>query len=533
IDVPAGSVFASAADVAKALGTAVAFKYLQQVYDALPPLIAHAVTINLAAGIHRPHPTNPGGGTLAAWSFNSKTVSPVGSLSFVGAAPSLWTPKPFVPTAIAITGTQVASGDPWVDVGGTPFTVPAWAATTAYVVGDRVLNNGNTYICRVAGTSAGAGGPSGSASNILDGTVRWDFVTTGTAYLKGHWAVFNTGQAAVIHDNTASRIFCTDFLSPTPTSILFIARPSTILRNSLNDTTGFGSFTSIQEATNNEIGIGLGNRINWQDIAHDPFILSSNAFVHSSGSWRPTRFLHDAETIHYLLPGSGADGNQISCVGAGRASVAATSFIFASRAIGGGPDLLLSADGPWSFTGCYFENSEDGFSFRGPAGSGTFQSSVFRSIGFFGGTNIFAGMNVDGYGARVSFLDQFQGGKFCEFRDHKASMPPLRFSLGGTTRSDNQHVIFKNNLAACVVVGPSGVLDVSASGASLGFNNGTGNGDVGIDIQGPGAVVSLNTGTNVTGANGDVKLAGVTQTYASIPATGSGNANAASAVRRA
>ncbi|HSC14495.1 MAG TPA: carbohydrate-binding protein, partial [Gammaproteobacteria bacterium] len=168
IDVPTGSVFARQSDVTKALGTATAFKYLQQCYDALPPLVAHAVTFNLAAGIHRPHPTNPGGGSNLAWSFGSKTVNPNGSISFIGAAPSLWNAKPFVPTNMTITGTQVASGDPWVDVSGTPFTVPAWAATTAYVVGDRVLNNSNTYICRVAGTSAGSGGPSGSASNILD-----------------------------------------------------------------------------------------------------------------------------------------------------------------------------------------------------------------------------------------------------------------------------------------------------------------------------------------------------------------------------
>lgn len=63
----------------------------------------------------------------------------------------------------------------------TLIAVTAWVGSTAYVIGDQVTNSGNIYVCTVAGTSAGAGGPSGTGQAIVDGTVTWAFVGTGTA----------------------------------------------------------------------------------------------------------------------------------------------------------------------------------------------------------------------------------------------------------------------------------------------------------------------------------------------------------------
>jgi len=51
---------------------------------------------------------------------------------------------------------------------------PAWVATTAYVAGQVVSNGGYQYICNVAGTSAGSGGPTGQGfAPISDNTVTW------------------------------------------------------------------------------------------------------------------------------------------------------------------------------------------------------------------------------------------------------------------------------------------------------------------------------------------------------------------------
>lgn len=52
----------------------------------------------------------------------------------------------------------------------------AWAITTAYVVGQIRKNGVDTYVCTVAGTSAGAGGPTGTGTGIVDNTVTWDFL---------------------------------------------------------------------------------------------------------------------------------------------------------------------------------------------------------------------------------------------------------------------------------------------------------------------------------------------------------------------
>lgn len=52
----------------------------------------------------------------------------------------------------------------------------AWIASTAYAVGDNVVNAGNQYRCTVAGTSASSGGPTGTGGSITDGGVTWTYV---------------------------------------------------------------------------------------------------------------------------------------------------------------------------------------------------------------------------------------------------------------------------------------------------------------------------------------------------------------------
>jgi hypothetical protein len=62
--------------------------------------------------------------------------------------------------------------------GGRPVLMDdAWVASTAYLVNDRRLKSGNVYICTQAGTS-GTTGPSGTGTNITDGTARWDYIGT-------------------------------------------------------------------------------------------------------------------------------------------------------------------------------------------------------------------------------------------------------------------------------------------------------------------------------------------------------------------
>lgn len=70
-------------------------------------------------------------------------------------------------------GTLTAAGN--TALGG---SVAAWVASTAYVIGNQVIANGNIYTCDTNGTSAGSGtGPSGTGNNIADGTTQWDYVS--------------------------------------------------------------------------------------------------------------------------------------------------------------------------------------------------------------------------------------------------------------------------------------------------------------------------------------------------------------------
>lgn len=50
-----------------------------------------------------------------------------------------------------------------------------WAGGYDYKLGDRAYNGSSIYLCTTAGTSASAGGPSGSGSEISDGSVIWQW----------------------------------------------------------------------------------------------------------------------------------------------------------------------------------------------------------------------------------------------------------------------------------------------------------------------------------------------------------------------
>lgn len=72
----------------------------------------------------------------------------------------------------------------------------AWAINTPYVLGDIVTNNSNIYVCVQAGTSAGAGGPTGTGDSIVDNTCKWNFVGDGTGYAAVPFQAEETGPVS-------------------------------------------------------------------------------------------------------------------------------------------------------------------------------------------------------------------------------------------------------------------------------------------------------------------------------------------------
>lgn len=72
----------------------------------------------------------------------------------------------------------------------------AWTSGTAYQVGDRVTNASRAYRCTVAGTSAGSGGPTTTATSITDNTVTWAYLGEGTGAVDVPAESANTGPIA-------------------------------------------------------------------------------------------------------------------------------------------------------------------------------------------------------------------------------------------------------------------------------------------------------------------------------------------------
>lgn len=63
---------------------------------------------------------------------------------------------------------------------------PAWVGSTAYVAGDLVLNDTTRiYECTTGGTSASAGGPTGTGTAIVDGTVTWRYLSPLAVFSNG------------------------------------------------------------------------------------------------------------------------------------------------------------------------------------------------------------------------------------------------------------------------------------------------------------------------------------------------------------
>jgi hypothetical protein len=74
-----------------------------------------------------------------------------------------------------------------------------WAPTTAYSLNQRVTNGYRTYICTTAGTSAGAGGPTGTGTGIADNTVVWNYVDD--SFILEYYGSINS-----FYPNTGTRI---------------------------------------------------------------------------------------------------------------------------------------------------------------------------------------------------------------------------------------------------------------------------------------------------------------------------------------
>ena len=129
--------------------------------------------------------------------FHGQTGS--GDKLFVATSTGIWDATETGSTTAARVVDTDYEADDFVTEGGLTFgcktggtshasnAMPSlWAVSTAYSVGDRVINSGNVYICVDAGNSAGSGdGPTGTSAGIVDDGVIWDYESADSAISDG------------------------------------------------------------------------------------------------------------------------------------------------------------------------------------------------------------------------------------------------------------------------------------------------------------------------------------------------------------
>jgi len=87
-----------------------------------------------------------------------------------------------------------------------------WTPSRAYALSDTVTNVEKLYIVTTAGTSAGSGGPTGTANAIVDGSVTWMYVGTVAVWLASASGPSGGTSSDVTSDvgkaNVAIQMFC-------------------------------------------------------------------------------------------------------------------------------------------------------------------------------------------------------------------------------------------------------------------------------------------------------------------------------------
>lgn len=82
----------------------------------------------------------------------------------------------------------------------------AWAQSTVYSIGQRIISgSGNVYNCVTGGTSLGTGtGPTGTGTNISDGTAAWDYVESAVGAMELNNDYLTSGQQFTVNTFTLS-----------------------------------------------------------------------------------------------------------------------------------------------------------------------------------------------------------------------------------------------------------------------------------------------------------------------------------------
>lgn len=83
-----------------------------------------------------------------------------------------------------------------------------WTASHRYRLGDRCTNDtAKTYECVTAGVSASSGGPTGTSTGITDGTVEWDYQEASTADNNWCWVKSTAYAVGDVVSNDTGKVY--------------------------------------------------------------------------------------------------------------------------------------------------------------------------------------------------------------------------------------------------------------------------------------------------------------------------------------
>lgn len=205
-------------------------------------------------------------------------------------------------------------------------TIPAWAATTAYVAGD-IVTNGNYYLqATVGGTSAGSAPTNlGYGTNITDGTVTWQIAGP---YYAGNAAAITQGA------NAPTFVFNCDISAPYAVGVFGKNGGQLVLTDSVISVIGEG----INEST-----IGFDLTVESTQISHSPWNQGTGIYIGNSGTTKIVGTTIFGMQRGIWLNGTGGYttivGNDITgCSSFGiDIKAAASNFVVSGNNLGTGP----------------------------------------------------------------------------------------------------------------------------------------------------------------------------------------------------
>ncbi|HSC14496.1 MAG TPA: hypothetical protein VLI71_05225 [Gammaproteobacteria bacterium] len=342
--------------------------------------------------------------------------------------------------------------------------------------------------------------------------------------LRGLHVVIGTGQVGEIHDHTDSVLRITANPSPNPTGqTARVARPSTILRNSFNDSTPAASSSLISFDVEG-IPANFASH-EFLDVRVDTFSPSSAGWAWILGGSTGlglilTRCLNDYAEQQVQF-GRNQDGRTFQTGGNGQFVQFTLCGLRCNNAGGGVNDwVFLFGAGSVAFI-------VDSVAYNPRLGSAAInvrdagQLFLWRTIIDWISQTDFGCIDLGNGGDLLGF--EFGDGVFNEVRNAGVGLWMRRRStmIEQSSTAGAQTLSFKGCTVGPVRVENGAVIDLRTTNGTHGLRNGTGNAGIGIDIIGTHCAVRLASGTNVTGAGGDTRTAeGTVRSYATVLASG-------------